>query len=64
MILKGDQRGGCEQLAAHLLNVSDNEHVHIHELSGFAADDLVGALHEACAVSPGMNASSSCFRAR
>lgn len=53
MILKGSQRAGAGQLAAHLLNARDNEHVRVHELRGFAADDLHGALVEALAVSKG-----------
>lgn len=53
MILKGSQRAGAGQLAAHLLNERDNEHVCVHELRGFAADDLRGALTEAHAVSKG-----------
>jgi hypothetical protein len=51
MILKGSQRGGGQNLAAHLLNVSDNEHVLVHELRGFAANDLKGAFKEAEAIS-------------
>lgn len=51
MILKGSQRGGDRQLAAHLLNVSDNDHVTLHELRGFIANDLHGALAEAHAIS-------------
>ena len=53
MILKGSQRAGAKQLAVHLLNRSDNEHVRVHEIRGFAADDLHGALAEAHAVSKG-----------
>lgn len=53
MILKGSQRAGANQLSAHLLNVSDNEHVELHELRGFVADDLHGALAEAHAVAKG-----------
>lgn len=53
MILKGNQRGGGKQLALHLLNAKDNEHVHVHELRGFTADDLEGAFQEAHAVSRG-----------
>lgn len=53
MILKGSQRAGARQLAAHLLNSSDNDHVRVHELRGFVADDLQGALAEAYAVSKG-----------
>lgn len=53
MILKGSQRGGGADLAAHLLRTDDNEHVRIHELRGFAADDLPGAFKEADAISRG-----------
>ena len=51
MILKGSQRAGAKQLSAHLLNERDNEHVTLHELRGFVADDLRGALAEAHAIS-------------
>ncbi len=53
MILKGSQRGGGLQLANHLLNEIDNDHVTLQELRGFVADDLHGALAEAYAVSKG-----------
>ncbi len=53
MILKGNRRGGAAQLALHLLNADDNEHVTIHELRGFIADDLTGALMESYAMSRG-----------
>ncbi|MDD9911219.1 MAG: relaxase [Ahrensia sp.] len=53
MILKGNQRAGGGQLAAHLTNILDNEHVAVHELRGFMADDLHGALNEAYAISRG-----------
>ena len=52
MILVGNQRGGARDLAAHLLK-DENEHVHVHELRGFASSDLHGALAEAEAVSQG-----------
>lgn len=51
MILKGSQRGGGGQLAAHLMNERDNDHVTVHELRGFVAGDLKGALAEAHAIS-------------
>ncbi len=35
MILKGSQRGNGGQLAKHLMNSSDNEHITVHELRGF-----------------------------
>lgn len=53
MILKASQRGGANQLAAHLLNARDNEHVEVHELRGFCADDLRGAFQEIDATSRG-----------
>lgn len=53
MILKGNQRAGGGQLARHLLNDRDNDHVTVHELRGFISDDLNGAFTEAYAVSQG-----------
>lgn len=50
MILKGSQRGGAAQLAAHLLNQKDNDHITVQELRGFMAGDLHGALSEAHAI--------------
>lgn len=56
MILKGSQRGGAKQLGLHLLK-AENEHVEVHEVSGFAADDLMGAMQEANSSSmPGLEA--------
>ncbi len=53
MMLKGSQRGGDQQLADHLMTVEENEHVEIHEISGFVSDDLHGALREIYAISRG-----------
>jgi len=53
MILKGSQRGGASRLAAHLLKAEDNEHIELHELKGFVAEDLPGALQEIYATSRG-----------
>ena len=53
MILKGSQRSGGQNLAVHLMRTDDNEHVDLHELRGFVADDLSGAFHEVEAVSRG-----------
>ena len=64
MILKGSQRGGGRQLAAHLLNARDNEHVAVHDLRGFCADDLHGAFQEAYAISPGTKAKQFLFSLR
>ncbi len=56
MILKASQRAGGSQLAAHLLNTQDNDHVTVHDLRGFVADNLYGAFQEAYAVSKGTRA--------
>ncbi|WP_341645370.1 relaxase/mobilization nuclease domain-containing protein [Thauera sp. SDU_THAU2] len=61
MILKGSQRGGARQLAAHLLNARDNEHVEVHALRGFCADDLHGAFQEIDATSRGTRAKQFLF---
>lgn len=61
MILKGSQRSGARQLAVHLLNERDNEHVEVHEIRGFASDDLLSAFREAEAVSRGTRAKQFLF---
>lgn len=53
MILKGNRRGGAMQMALHLLNGEDNEHVTIHETRGFISESLTEALTEAYAISRG-----------
>lgn len=53
MILKASQRAGAKQLAVHLLRTDENDHIEVHELRGFAAEDLTGALREAYAISRG-----------
>ncbi|MEO1151101.1 MAG: relaxase [Pseudomonadota bacterium] len=52
MILVGSQRGGAKDLALHLMK-DENDHVTVHDIRGFASDDLMGALNEAYAVSKG-----------
>ncbi|UFP94611.1 relaxase/mobilization nuclease domain-containing protein [Gloeobacter morelensis] len=52
MILVGNQRGGGRDLAAHLFS-PDNDHVTVHEVRGFASDDVHGAFQEAYAMSKG-----------
>lgn len=61
MILKASQRGGGRQLAAHLLRTDENEHVEVHELRGFIADDLHGAFQETYAPSKGTRARQPFF---
>src|ERR1700676_1930802 len=46
MIPKGNQRGGGQQLATHLLNSYDNDSVAIVDLRGAIAQDLHGAFAE------------------
>ncbi|EAQ04937.1 hypothetical protein OB2597_06625 [Pseudooceanicola batsensis HTCC2597] len=53
MIMVGNQRGNGLKLAAHLMNIHDNDHVEVHELRGFTAENLHGAFQEADAISKG-----------
>jgi hypothetical protein len=46
MILKGNQRGGGQQLATHLMNSFDNERVEVAEIRDAVAQDLSGAFAE------------------
>ena len=61
MILKGSQRGGAKQLGRHLLKASENEHIEVHEVRGFMAQDLLGALREAEAISMGTRCKQPLF---
>lgn len=60
MILKGSKRGGAVDLGKHLLK-PENEHVEIHEIRGFVADNVVGAFKEAQAISRGTKCSKFLF---
>ena len=60
MILKGSQRGGAKALALHLLN-DDNEQVEVHEVRGFASENLLSALNEVYAISKGTRAKQFLF---
>lgn len=51
MILEANERGYGAELARHLLNPRDNDHVTVHTMDGFVADDLFGAFAEAEAIS-------------
>lgn len=53
MILNGSQRGGGLDLAAHLSNMIENDHVDVHELRGFTAETMRGAFREAEAIAKG-----------
>jgi len=52
MILEGNSRGGARNLADHLMS-HENDHVTVHDLRGFASDDLHSALNETYAISRG-----------
>lgn len=51
MILEGNARGFGAELAVHLLNPRDNDHVTVHAVDGFVADDLHSAFAEIEAIS-------------
>lgn len=53
MILYGSQRGNAGELANHLMNTRENDHVQVHGLRGFMASDLHGAFAEIEAISKG-----------
>ena len=50
MILEGNQRGGGQKLAAHLMNEFDNDHVEVAEVRGTIAQDLSGSFAEIAAL--------------
>lgn len=52
MIMVGNSRANGQELARHLLS-PENEHVTIHAIDGFVANDLHGAFSEAEAYSRG-----------
>lgn len=58
MILKASARAYGRELAHHLLNAEDNEHVELIELRGFVSDDLVEAFQEAEALCKGTHRTS------
>ncbi|WP_300037160.1 relaxase/mobilization nuclease domain-containing protein [uncultured Roseobacter sp.] len=49
MILVGNQRGGATNLALHLMK-NENEQVQIHQIRGFASNDLESAFRESYAM--------------
>lgn len=60
MNLHGNQRGGWRDLGLHLLK-DENDHVNVHEVSGFVSQDVLGALKESYAVSRGTRARQHMF---
>ena len=61
MILKAKERGDGGQLARYLLATRDNEHVELHEVSGFVSDILLDAFHEADAIARGTRCKNYLF---
>ncbi|OKL42922.1 relaxase/mobilization nuclease domain-containing protein [Pseudovibrio exalbescens] len=61
MILKGSVRGSARELATHLLNGTDNEHAEVHEVRGFASEDLTDALIEAECLAKGTRCTKHLF---
>lgn len=61
MILIGNERGNGKQLALHLLNDHDNEHVEVHEVRGFVSEDVTGAFKESFAISKGTKCRNHLF---
>jgi hypothetical protein len=53
MIFKASKRSGGRQLGAHLLKTEENEHVEIHDVSGFVSESVIGAMNEAYAAARG-----------
>jgi len=60
MILKGSQRGGEMAMGRHLLK-PENEHVEVHEVSGFITSDVLGAMKEIQAVAAGTRCKQPLF---
>nr|WP_321440361.1 hypothetical protein [uncultured Hyphomonas sp.] len=61
MILHGNARGGGRNLALHLMRTDENEHVDVHEVSGFMAEDVLGAFNEVEALAKGTRCEKPLF---
>lgn len=61
MILDGNKRGSMMEMARHLLNGDDNDHVQVHEVRGFVGDDVTGAMKEVDALCRGTKARQGLF---
>jgi len=61
MIIKASQRSGGKQLGLHLLKTEENEHVEVHEVSGFLSQNLMGAMNEAYATARGTKCNKYLF---
>lgn len=61
MIIKGSTRGHGKELASHLMNARDNEHVELFDLRGFVSDELHGAMQESEAIARGTRCEKPLF---
>ncbi|MBR2689366.1 MAG: relaxase [Aquamicrobium sp.] len=61
MILVASQRGGGRNLADHLMNVRDNDHVAVEQMRGFVGGSLREAFDEAHAISKATRAKQYLF---
>jgi hypothetical protein len=61
VILKASERGNGSQLARDLLALRENDHVELHDVRGFASDDLQGAFCEADAIAKGTRCKNHLF---
>lgn len=61
MLLKGSQRGHGANLAAHITNTRENDHVTVADIRGMAATDVMGACLEIEATAQGTKASQPFF---
>jgi hypothetical protein len=61
MIIKASQRGGARNLANHLTNQIDNDHIELSSITGLAGNSVHAALLEIEAVSKGTRATQPLF---
>lgn len=61
MILDGNRRGSCMEMARHLLNGDENDHVEVHEVRGFITEDVMEAMKEVDAICRGTKAWQGLF---
>lgn len=61
MILHGNARGGGSELAVHLMRTDENEHVQVHDVSGFMSEDVRGAFQEVEALAKGTRCQKPLF---
>jgi len=61
MLIKASQRASGTELALHLLNEKDNDHVEVHAINGFMDDDLASAFKEVEAMARGTRCTQYLF---